>query len=123
MNSSRPKNLNLFTIHFPLPAIVSIFHRLSGAFLFLLIPFLLWVLSVSFTPSGFQTIQEWSQGTFAKSLIWLIFIPFCYHLVAGCRHLLMDVHVGSSLRGGKIGAALTFIISILLIIFVGVWLW
>lgn len=123
MNQSRPKNLNLFTIHFPLPAIVSIFHRLSGAFLFLCIPFLVWALSTSLTVAGFETIQQWAASMVIKGLIWILFIPFCYHLVAGIRHLLMDIHVGSSLQGGKTGAMLTFIISIILIILAGVWLW
>ena len=41
---NRPKNLNLFTIRLPMPALVSIMHRVSGAFLFLLLPLLLWLL-------------------------------------------------------------------------------
>ncbi|MBV8802224.1 MAG: succinate dehydrogenase, cytochrome b556 subunit, partial [Gammaproteobacteria bacterium] len=44
MNIQRPKNLNLFTIRFPVPAIASILHRISGFILFLLIPFMLWAL-------------------------------------------------------------------------------
>ena len=32
--SKRPKHLNLFKIHQPLPAIVSIIHRISGVILF-----------------------------------------------------------------------------------------
>ncbi|HLF66576.1 MAG TPA: succinate dehydrogenase, cytochrome b556 subunit, partial [Gammaproteobacteria bacterium] len=41
LNTNRPINLNLFTIRFPLPAIVSILHRVSGVFLFLLLPILM----------------------------------------------------------------------------------
>lgn len=124
MNYSRPKNLNLLTIRFPLPAIASICHRLSGVALFLLIPFLLWVLDFSLTLSGFETIQSWIINSgFMKLIIWLIFIPFCFHLVAGIRHLLMDIHIGSSLKGGKRGAALTFIFTLILILLAGIWLW
>ena len=124
MNYSRPKNLNLLTIRFPLPAIASICHRLSGVALFLLIPFLLWALDFSLTLSGFETIQSWIINSgFMKLIIWLIFIPFCFHLVAGIRHLLMDIHIGSSLKGGKRGAALTFIFTLILILLAGIWLW
>ena len=38
----RPKYLNLLQIRMPLPAIVSIMHRVSGAALFLALPLMLW---------------------------------------------------------------------------------
>jgi len=119
----RPKNLNLFTIHFPIPAIVSILHRISGVFLFILIPFALWGLSISLTDSGFETMQGWFNNFYIKFIFWILFIPFCYHLVAGIRHLFSDIHLGDSLQGGRRGAVLTFIISALLIILAGIWLW
>lgn len=123
MRTSRPKNLNLFTIRFPLPAIVSILHRISGFFLFLLIPFMLWILDFSLTPAGFDTLQAWMNLFFVKLLVWILIIPFCYHLIAGIRHLLSDIHIGDTLKGGRRGAVLTFIVSFLLIMLAGVWLW
>lgn len=123
VRTSRPKNLNLFTIRFPIPAIVSILHRISGFFLFLLIPFILWVFAFSLTPAGFSTLQDWFSMIWIKMIVWLLLIPFCYHLIAGVRHLLSDIHLGDSLKGGRRGAVLTFIVSFLLIILAGVWLW
>lgn len=123
MSRSRPKNLNLFTIHFPIPAIVSILHRISGFFLFLLIPFVLWGLDFSLTESGFETLKQWFDTFFVKLIFWIIFIPFCYHLVAGIRHLLSDVHIGDSLKGGRRGAMLTFVVTGILVILAGIWLW
>lgn len=123
MHQKRPKNLNLFTIHFPIPAIVSILHRISGVLLFLLIPIALWTLSLSFTYEGFEMLKSGMNTWFVKLLVWLFLIPFCYHLVAGIRHLLTDIHIGSSLQGGRLTAKLTFIISLLLVILLGIWLW
>lgn len=123
MNHTRPKNLNLFTIHFPIPAIVSILHRASGAFLFLLIPFVIWALDVSLTDSGFDMFQQWLGTIYVKFLLWLLLVPLCFHLVAGVRHLLSDIHVGDSLKGGRLAAVLTFIISAVLVILAGIWLW
>lgn len=123
MHHTRPKNLNLFTIHFPIPAIVSILHRVSGAFLFLLIPIVLWGLDYSLTDAGYETFQQWLASPYVKGLFWLLFIPFCFHLIAGVRHLLSDIHIGDSLKMGRKMAILTFIISILLVILAGVWLW
>jgi succinate dehydrogenase / fumarate reductase cytochrome b subunit len=119
----RPKNLNLFTIHFPIPAIVSILHRISGFILFLLIPLALWGLDFSLTESGFDTFKQWVDAFSIKLIFWILFIPFCYHLVAGIRHLLADIHIGDSLAGGRRGAILTFVISGLLVILAGIWLW
>jgi len=119
----RPKNLNLFTIHFPIPAIVSILHRVSGAFLFILIPFILWALSFSLTSTGYEALQYWLGMISIKIIFWILFIPFCFHLVAGIRHLLSDIHIGDTLKMGRATAMLTFIISALLIILAGIWLW
>lgn len=123
MNHPRPKNLNLFTIHFPLPAIVSILHRVSGAFLFLLIPLVLLGLDFSLTDTGFETLRRWTDSIFIKLIFWVLFIPFIFHLVAGIRHLLSDIHIGDTLKSGRTMAFLTFIISALLVILAGVWLW
>ncbi|MBX3708826.1 MAG: succinate dehydrogenase, cytochrome b556 subunit [Gammaproteobacteria bacterium] len=123
MKHPRPKNLNLFTIHFPIPAIVSILHRVSGAFLFLLIPFVLWGFSYSLTDSGYDALQRWLGTAYVKLIGWLLFIPFCFHLIAGIRHLLSDVHMGDTLTMGRKTAVLTFIIFAALVILAGSWLW
>jgi succinate dehydrogenase / fumarate reductase, cytochrome b subunit len=123
VNDLRPKNLNLFTIHFPLPAIVSILHRVSGVFLFLLIPFILGAFAYSLTSDGFEAIQRWLDTFYIKFIVWLLFIPFCYHLIAGIRHLLSDMNIGDTLKAGRITALLTFIISIIVVLMAGIWLW
>lgn len=123
MRQSRPKNLNLFTIHFPLPAIVSILHRISGFILFFMIPMVLWLLNYSFTHQGFVDIKAWFSQLYIQILVWLLFIPFCFHLVAGIRHLLADVHIGDGLKVGRLMAILTFVVTFLLIILAGIWLW
>lgn len=123
MYHPRPKNLNLFTIHFPIPAVVSILHRISGVFLFLLIPFLLWVLAFSLTEHGFETLKYWLRNPFLKFIFWLLLVPFCYHLIAGIRHLFSDIHIGEALKVGRMTAFLTFIISAILLVLAGIWLW
>lgn len=123
MNPSRPKNLNLLTIRFPLPAIISILHRASGVFLFLLIPLLLWALQFSLTASGFDTLQQWLSLFSVKLIFWLLFIPFCFHLLAGVRHLLSDINIGVSLKGGRRSAQITIIIFFVVMILAGFYLW
>lgn len=123
MKLTRPVNLNLFTIQFPLPAKVSLFHRISGFALFILIPVGLWLFSQSLTDSGYDMLREWKSQFYVKLIFWILLMPFCYHLVAGLRHLLMDLHIGATLKGGRQSAWLTLIFSFLLIILTGIWLW
>lgn len=116
-------NLNLFTIHFPIPAIVSILHRISGFILLLLIPVALWALNLSLTPDGFDLFRHWFGQKYVQILVWLFLIPLCFHLIAGIRHLLMDVNLGDTLKGGRLTAILTFLFTFVLIILAGIWLW
>lgn len=124
LNNKRPKNLNLFTIRFPIPAIVSILHRVSGVFLFLLLPLLLWMFSLSLSSEqSFTSLRDFLTMPWVKFLVWLFLLPLFYHLIAGIRHLLMDCHIGEEKRSGRWGAILTLLLSLILAFFLGVWLW
>ena len=61
MPKARPKYLNLFQIRQPVPAIVSIMHRISGAVLFLFLWILLWGLDRSLaSPESFADLKSTS---------------------------------------------------------------
>lgn len=124
MISKRPVNLNLWTIAFPIPAIVSILHRISGVILFLLIPALLALLACSLkSADGFNQVLSFLALPFVKFCVFATLLALFYHLVAGIRHLLMDFHCGDSLKGGRIGAWLTLFVTLVFAIFSGIWLW
>jgi len=120
----RPVNLNLFTISFPIPAIASILHRISGVILFLAIPFILWALSLSLaSQQDFDDVRQLFTSAWMKFIIWGVLSALVFHLIAGIRHLLMDMGIGEELKSGKLGAQITIGISIVFIILVGIWLW
>lgn len=124
MNDKRPVNLDLTTISLPAPAIASILHRLSGVVIFLFIPILLWILSMSLASiETFQTLQQFFTGFLWKFILWAVLTCLLYHLVAGIRHLLMDMHIGESRVAGKISAYIVFGLGILFAILIGIWLW
>jgi len=124
VRDKRPKNLNLLTIRFPLPAIVSILHRVSGVVLFLFIPMLLWVLDFSLaSQDNFYSLRQSAATPLVKIMIWLCLSPFIYHFVAGIRHLLMDVNLGVELKSGRITSILTFIVTFILLVLAGIYLW
>jgi succinate dehydrogenase / fumarate reductase, cytochrome b subunit len=124
VRDKRPVNLNLMTMAFPLPAIVSILHRISGVILFLLIPTFLILLSCSLQDAyGFYHIVDFLNHPLAKLVLFATFLALFYHLIAGIRHLFMDFHCGDSLAGGRIGAKLVIAATIIFAIFLGIWLW
>lgn len=123
MDNKRPVNLDLRKFHFPLPAITSILHRVSGVLIFIGIAFLLYGLDLSLSGrDGFAAVQAIMDGFFAKLIVWAILSALAYHLVAGIRHLLMDAGVGETLHGGVLGAKIIIGISIVLILLLGVWI-
>lgn len=98
----RPVYLNLLRIHLPLPGWVSILHRVSGVLLFAALPLGVWALSVSLADeAGFQRIADRVTHPWAKSVLLLLIWAFVHHLLAGLRHLALDVHWGVELRHAR----------------------
>ncbi len=125
MTKKRPKNLDLTTIKLPVPGIVSILHRISGALLFLIgIPLLLFTLqSVMGNPSDFQIIQTLYDNFLIKLVLLTILWSFLHHFCAGIRYLLLDMHIGIELAGARLSSMVVLAVSIILTILIGVKLW
>lgn len=124
MNSKRPVNLDITTIKLPLPAYTSILHRISGVILFIGLGFLLYGLELSLaSEESFDALKALLSAPLAKIIIWGILSALIYHLIAGVKHLLMDVDVGDGKESGSLGAIITLVLSTVLIILAGVWVW
>src|SRR3990167_922264 len=90
-NKKRPINLDLATIKFPIMAIVSILHRISGVVLFLFLPLVLYGFNLSvMNARSFAKVQIWLTYSCSKLMIWLFASALLYHLFAGMRHMIMD---------------------------------
>ena len=121
---NRPKNLNLLTIRLPVPALVSIMHRVSGAFLFMLLPLLLWVLHLSMSSAeSYQTAQSVLSHPIAKLICLAVTWAYLHHACAGIRHLALDAHYGLRLNYARATSRAVLIISGLLTLRMGIWLW
>lgn len=124
MNSQRPVNLDLRTIKLPVTAYASILHRISGVILFVGIAILLFGLDKSLTSEeGFVQVKECLASPLAKFVIWGLLSALLYHLVAGVRHLIMDMGIGETLEGGKLGSQIVIAVSAVVIVLLGVWIW
>ena len=121
---NRPVNLDLTQFSFPLPAITSILHRITGVILLFGVGFLLWGLDQSLeSAQSFAALKSLMDGFFPKLILWGILSALFYHLVAGCKHLLMDMGIGETLEGGQAGAKVVLAVSVVLILAAGVWVW
>ena len=124
MKDNRPENLDISTIKFPLAAITSITHRITGVILLIGFGFLLYLLQLSLeSESGFVLVQELLSGLIVKLLTWAVIACLIYHFIAGCKHLLMDLGIGETNEGAQIGSWLVVVFSAVGILIAGVWIW
>lgn len=123
-NKKRPKHLDLLRIKLPVPGIVSILHRVSGALLFLLIPVLLHLLQRSLaSPEGYAEVAAFfGHGLVKLALIGVIW-AFLHHLIAGLRYLALDLHYGVGLQPARASAKAVLAVSLVLTAALGVALW
>lgn len=128
---ARPKYLNVFLlgIMLPVPGFVSIFHRVSGAGLFLCLPLLIWLLGASLgSPQQLEAYR--AVMTFSllglpviKLLLLGLLWAYLHHLCAGIRFLLLDMHVGVDKAPARASAWAVFAVSLVLTVVLGVLTW
>ncbi len=118
------RNINAFkdlpTYRMAPAAWVSILHRVSGALMFLLLPFIIWLFDVSvsseysfarFTAlfgAGVGPAPGWFFKLVALALIW----AYLHHIIAGIRHLWMDLTHAVTKEFGRSSAIVTLVLSL-----------
>lgn len=86
----------------PLAALVSILHRISGAFMFLLFPAVLYLLEQSLRSEiSFAHFKSIASHWFVKLVLLGLVWAYLHHLCAGIRHLIMDLHYGLTKEGSR----------------------
>ena len=124
MNNTRPKYLDLARIRLPVPALVSILHRVSGAALFLLLPFLLYLLHASLgSPESYVRLRAIIEQPLVKLVLIGLLWAYLHHLCAGIRFLALDLHWGIELQSARRNAWAVLAVSLVLTVILGVWLW
>lgn len=125
-SDKRPINLDIGTIRLPVAAYTSILHRISGILVFAGTGVLLWLLQKSLSGSAaFSEVQSFFSSVVVKFLVWASLSALAYHLVAGCKHLLMDMGVGETREAAPRGAVAVLLLAGILILLVTleVWIW
>jgi succinate dehydrogenase / fumarate reductase cytochrome b subunit len=117
------RNINAFRDlpRYRLPAAgwVSILHRISGAIMFALLPFVIWMFDVSISSEisfakfkaafeiGMLGLPGIGWKLLALALIW----AYLHHLIAGLRHLWMDARHAVGKEFGKSSALVTLVLG------------
>ena len=131
------RNINAFTdlpgYRLPIAGLISILHRISGAIMFLMLPFIIWMFDASVSSEiSFDRFKRAFNvgmslfggavvpGWFMKLVVLVMIWAFMHHLIAGLRHLWMDVsHAAVSKSFGKSSATATLVLSIGLAVIFG----
>ena len=120
----RPVNLDLGSMQLPITAYVSITHRLSGVFLFLVSGLMVWALDTSLrSEEGFNSVESTLTMPLSKAILWLIASALSYHALSGVKHIIMDFGIGETMQGGVTGARIVIALAICLAVFWGVVIW
>ena len=124
MSKARPKHLTLFQIRQPVPAIVSILHRISGALLFLFLWLALAALERSLaSPESFAGIRDTFSHPLAKLVALGLLWAYLHHSFAGIRHLGLDLRLGIDLPKARASAYAVLALGFGLTLVIGVLLW
>jgi succinate dehydrogenase / fumarate reductase cytochrome b subunit len=124
MAQKRPVNLDLTTIRQPIAAIASILHRITGVVLFFGIPYILWLLQGALgSADAFGERIMFQQSMWGKLMLWATGSALAYHIIAGIRHLFMDIGVGESKEAGSTGAKAVLLLGVLVVVFWGIYVW
>ena len=123
-SKTRPKHLQLTAIRLPLPGIVSILHRISGAALFLCLPLLLWLFAASLgSPDTFESFSAVVGHPLVKIFLLGLMWAYLHHFCAGVRFLLLDMHKGLELATARKSSVAVLVVSLTLTVILGVKLW
>lgn len=121
MTKRRPKYLDLAQIRLPVPGFVSILHRLSGAALFLSLPFLLYLFASSVgSPETFDSYKAVVAHPLVKLILLGLLWSYLHHFCAGIRYLFLDLDMGVDLPAARGSAWTVLAVSLPLTLILGV---
>ncbi len=120
----RPVWFNLSLLNLPATGLVSIFHRVSGAWLFLGLVWFLFLLEMSLgSEAGFEHARAYVSHPVVKLALLAFLWSYLHHFCAGVRYLFLDMDVGLPLASARRSAFLVLAVSLALTVVIGARLW
>ena len=116
----RPVFLNLSKIHMPVMAVISIAHRLTGLLMFLSIPFVVYLMSLSLqSPQGYLDALRYLDLPLVKLLGLVLIWSVAHHLLAGIRYILIDFDWGVDKAMGRLTAKAVLVVAVIVALIYG----
>jgi len=109
----RPVNINLLKIRLPISAFTSITHRLSGMYIFFItfpLSVYLFKISINSNSDFINLIESLENNLYLSTFVAFSYLVLWYHILTGVRHLIMDMHIGESLRASRLSSLLVLLI-------------
>lgn len=120
----RPRWYNVSPLNLPLPGLVSIFHRVSGALLFLGLVWFLFLLDMSLSSeAGFAHFRTYVGHPLVKLALLALLWAYLHHFCAGIRYLFLDIDRGVDLAASRRSSYAVLAVSLALTALLGVKLW
>ena len=126
------RNINVFNdlpgYRLPVAGIVSILHRVSGFLMFALLPFIIWMFDTSISSeysfakfkAVFNVGVGFAPGWFFKLVALALIWAYMHHLIAGIRHIRMDMnHDTVTKETGRASAVRVLVASVALTLALG----
>lgn len=124
MKTERPVNLDLTKFSFPIMAITSITHRITGVLLFVAIAYLLWLLDTALASAdGFAAANATLADTGPRVVLLGVIAMLWFHILAGLKHMVMDFHHWDTLEAGRRASQGVIVLTLAGVALAGVWLW
>jgi succinate dehydrogenase / fumarate reductase cytochrome b subunit len=118
------RNINALTdlpsYRLPAAGIVSILHRISGLIMFLLLPLIVWMFDTSVSSeisfakfsAAFTVGLGFVPAVLVKVVVLGLIWAYLHHMIAGVRHVYMDVCHAVTKEFGKSSAIVTLVLSL-----------
>lgn len=120
-------NIDLISIksyNFPITAISSILHRISGVILIVAIPLAVVGMNYSLAgPEGYKQTVDFLTASWFSVFFWIFLSSITYHVYAGVRHMIMDMGFGESMKVAKATSLAVIVLGVLSAVLWGIYLW
>ncbi len=126
MKTDRPVNLSIspYKFRFPLAALASITHRITGVVLFVGLGFALYALDMALSGAdGFQRAGVLMQEPLSRLIMIGLLAALIYHVLAGIKHLLLDFHIGDTNEAAFAGSIAVIAGTVVVTAVLGGMLW
>ena len=116
--------MSIASYKFPITAISSILHRISGVVLLIAMPVIVVCMHYSLAgPNGYADVEGVFKTAIGSFFLWGFLSAITFHIYAGVRHMIMDLGFGESMFAAKTTSVLVLVLGVVSAILWGCFLW